>query len=932
MRIFILTLFILIAIIQPIYTFSSANLVDFENRWAFLVSVGQYPSESSIGQLNSPADDVKAIKQMLIQYGGFSPEHIIILSEHQATYLGVNEAFQRLANQVQPEDLVLFYFSGRGSRVVDDVFIDSERDKLDECFLLYDTVLEDGTPISNYIRDDEIGRHLKQLDSKRCVVIIDACYQGNNADEKGVTANPTASDSSAYDGMSGDFLPPGTIILEACAPNETTIDGVFTSLLTELVTSVENSDGIITMEEFHSYSANRLSQQKPQLLDPELRAAQVSLLHPILEVISQPPGATIFVNDEERGTTPKQLVLPIARHELKLRKRGYRIWDNDGSLIEITQMGIQTLIDGIIELKPVKVMGEVKFRNSNMPVPGATVMIAGAGSISPVTTDADGRFTFEDWSQDDLSDSSEYEIKISGEGVRHETKNPIPKEKLADFTNDISLGTIIVNRQITVTVTVTNPANISMLNAKVQLDQQQITYDNRDEVFNHFIINPSDSVTLQVSQEGYEVYQETITIEPRIHKYSRQVKLTPALNTYSVEVTNQFKETVDGFTVILNDEQLGEVTNSDGIAEGQRLLAPDETMSIQLQKDGYEFPVRSVRPERLEYNRYRLPIQSDVIRISLFAVDEGNIPVKGVQINIDDQYTAATDAKGEAVISVYRPPNTEISLDVIYESIEYQITKPTTLQALEGGGFKILKPGFVEPFGVNNLKIGLPIPPEVTLSVIIREQNNEPIPEMTVKVNDKTYGKTDSTGKIDIRARIVIVDNEPPNFEFEKYGEPYKPQKTEFAISGTNAYTALVTLQIPYGNIELTADTEVEDKEMEKRKINLYVNVEVLLDDGEIQALRLPVIIPVLPGIHQLRILISGVLLRNEQLLKIPKNETIPINLTFPLFNAWHACVLTLSERPNDVGVLQSALEVAETMGQNDLAETFRKRKERLLK
>ena len=939
MKISILTLLILITIIQPVYTASSqtadtsssADLIEFQNRWAFLIGVGQYPAESGVGQLNSPANDANAMRQMLIQYGGFSEEHIIILSEAQATYRGVNKAFQMLRNQVQPEDLVVFYFSGRGSRVADNFLIDSETDKLDECFLLYDTVLENGAPISNYIRDDEIGKHLSRLGAKQSVVIIDACYRGNKAEEKGLTVSSTTSGSIVYDGMSGDFLPSGTVVLEACAPDETTLDGAFTSLLTELATSGNDSDGIITIEEFHAYAKEQLSRQTPQLVDPESRAAQVSLVNPLLEVISQPESATIFVDDEEHGTTPKHLMLPTGRHKIELRKRGYRVWDNAGSLIEIMQPGTQPPID--ITLTPVQVTGEVRFRNSNLPVEGATVTIVGASNIPPATTNEQGRFVFNDWSQDDLSESDEYEISISDENGRYEAKAPLPKENIVDFTSDISLGTITVDRRITVTITVTNVArDIQMPNAVVQLNQQQITYDNRNGVFETPIINPLDSVTLQVSQEGYETtdgdefYKETITIDLETHKYTRQVQLTPALNTYSVEVTNQFKEPVVGVTVILNGERLGNVTNLDGSAEGQRRLAPDEPMSIQLQKDGYELFDRSIRPERLEYRRYRLPMRLDVIRISLLAVDKSDImPVEGVRINTDGRFTATTDANGKATISVYRPPNTEVSLDVIYASPKREITKATKLQVLEGGGFKMLEPGFAEVIGAT-LKIHLPLPPEVILSVTVQEQDKKPIPGMTVMVNGKAYGeKTALTGKSDISFRIAIDENTPPKLEFERYGKIYEPQETDFRNIGTNKYTAFVNLQISYGKIELTADTKVAEQ-----KINLFVNAEVSLDE-ETKTHRLPATMQVFPGTHQLRILIGGVPLYSEQ-LKIAENETTPIPLPLSLSDAWRACLLTLREAPNDAQVLQPAEEIAKALRRENLVQTFRQRRERLLR
>jgi len=913
-------------IVSPSASSSDAQNVplEFNQQWAILVGVGQYPVKSGIGQLNAPVDDVSTMRQMLIQYASFPTEHIIDLLEARATYRGVNDVFQKLKNQVQPEDLVVFYFSGRGSRVADKVFIDSETDKLDECFLLYDAVVENGMPVSNYMRDDEIGKQLKGLGAKQYVVIIDTCYQGNNAGEKGVTASYATSSSLVYDDMSGDFLPSGTIVLEACSPNETTLDGVFTSLLDELAQPGNDSDGIITIQEWHEYATNLLNQQVPQLVNPG-SANQVSLVHPLVEIISQPKSATIWVNDEERGMTPKQLILPIGRHKIELRRRGYHRWNNSGSLVEIRQQGKEQPITS--RLIPLKVTGKITCRNSK-PVNGATVKILGARGIPPIKTNELGVFVFSDWSKDVLWESSGYEINISHENEHCQTTS-IPLQNLApdlgDFTADVSLGTIEVDRRATFAIKVTNAyRNTLISNAVVLLDQKEAIYSNRDDLFKTSIMNPPSSVTLQVFRMGYETYEEIITIGHEKHEYTPQVQLNPALNTYSVKVANQFEEPIAGVNVILNDEPLEEITNSEGIAVAQRRIAPEEEISLQMQKEGYELFNGLVQFERSEYQIYRLPIQLDVTRISLLVVDEVNLPVKDVQINIDKELIATSDAKGEAAISIYRPPNTKISLGFVYTSMKHQIAETIRLQSLGGGRFEILASGLAEAVG-NTLKVHLPIPPEVRLSLTVQNQNMNPLQGMAVLVDGKAYDKkTTSTGKVEMPARIRIVDDKPPKFEFEKYGEKYTAQETSFARSSTNEYSALVTLHIPYGEIHIQVNAEVAEQKVD----NLAVNLEVLLDE-ETQTYRLPATISVLPGTHQLTIKIVDMPLYSKQ-LKIAKNEKISISLPLQSYVLWRACLLTLQDEPNDIKVLQSAEKMAQAFRREDLVETFRKRREQL--
>ena len=92
--------------------------MSFNRRWAVLIGVGRYPKASGIAPLNFPASDIEKMKQMLLQYGGFSAENVIELLDDKATYRRINQTFQRLETQIGPEDLLVVYFSGRGSRVL----------------------------------------------------------------------------------------------------------------------------------------------------------------------------------------------------------------------------------------------------------------------------------------------------------------------------------------------------------------------------------------------------------------------------------------------------------------------------------------------------------------------------------------------------------------------------------------------------------------------------------------------------------------------------------------------------------------------------------------------------------------------------------------------------------------------------------------------
>ena len=83
-------------------------------KLAFLVGINEYPDES----LSGCVTDVEMQRELLVHKFGFLPADILTLTNKQATRENIETAFiSHLTNQAKPDDLVLFHFSGYGSRV-----------------------------------------------------------------------------------------------------------------------------------------------------------------------------------------------------------------------------------------------------------------------------------------------------------------------------------------------------------------------------------------------------------------------------------------------------------------------------------------------------------------------------------------------------------------------------------------------------------------------------------------------------------------------------------------------------------------------------------------------------------------------------------------------------------------------------------------------
>jgi hypothetical protein len=84
-------------------------------RWALLVGIADYPSVPGfqVQKLKAPVKDVKSLEAFLkdTEKSGFEPEHVVTLTDEEATQRNILLEFNKMASRAAPEDMMLFYFS-----------------------------------------------------------------------------------------------------------------------------------------------------------------------------------------------------------------------------------------------------------------------------------------------------------------------------------------------------------------------------------------------------------------------------------------------------------------------------------------------------------------------------------------------------------------------------------------------------------------------------------------------------------------------------------------------------------------------------------------------------------------------------------------------------------------------------------------------------
>jgi len=141
-----------------------------DGNYALLVGVADYPGQSD--DLPLVANDVVAMRKMLVEDLGYDPNYIYTLEDHDATRHNILGGISEFLGRAGPDGTAMFYFSGHGTRTQENVAlvepIDIEEDGVDEALVAYDQL----------IIDDEAGFAMRMLDAGHISAFYDTCHSG----------------------------------------------------------------------------------------------------------------------------------------------------------------------------------------------------------------------------------------------------------------------------------------------------------------------------------------------------------------------------------------------------------------------------------------------------------------------------------------------------------------------------------------------------------------------------------------------------------------------------------------------------------------------------------------------------------------------------------------------------------------------------------
>lgn len=155
-------------------------------KYAVVVGIADYPGEEE--DLTGPRQDAAMFREVLIAKYGFKEQNIVTLTDRNGSRDQIINAFRRFLAQAGPNGTVVFYYSGHGTQLDENVGLtgadDPEEDGKDEAIYVWGNTAEEK---GSLILDDELGILANEQGAGRVMLVLDACFSGTGSRAGGGT-------------------------------------------------------------------------------------------------------------------------------------------------------------------------------------------------------------------------------------------------------------------------------------------------------------------------------------------------------------------------------------------------------------------------------------------------------------------------------------------------------------------------------------------------------------------------------------------------------------------------------------------------------------------------------------------------------------------------------------------------------------------------
>jgi len=336
-------------------------------RLALVIGIDHY-DDPVFGDLRHAGDDAEAVADQLAAAAGGGFDHVIRLTAaDETTRARVLQEVKVLATSARREDVVVLYFSGHGTLVVDD-------DGVGAPFLL----VRDSRSRELATTALDLGalkRFFTSIPTQRKALIIDACFNGEGKSSLGAEAAEVAAtlplDQPLTDmaGLgAGEALLFATTLGRPAREDDELGHGTYTHYLLEAMTweaaaADLDGDAVITAYEAHDWARQRVMERTGGVQLPEAVFRVVGVQDVVLSgdpaqrrerdralvFAYLPPshpyhGATLRVDGRDKGVFPGTLPAEAGRHHfVVVDPAGQTLFEGSATVSKGQALGVDDL-------------------------------------------------------------------------------------------------------------------------------------------------------------------------------------------------------------------------------------------------------------------------------------------------------------------------------------------------------------------------------------------------------------------------------------------------------------------------------------------------------------------------------------------------------------------------------------------------------------
>lgn len=248
------------------------------DKWAVVIGISKFKNPR--WDLNYPDKDAKDFANFLVQKCNFSPDHVRVLTDQQATRERIltDIGSHWLPMNAKPNDLVCIYIATHGTAANLDV-------ARHNFLMAHDT--DPLNPFATGIELQDLSRNVvRRLQSKRVVLILDTCHSGA-VELAGAKALPSAATFDMKDLLQGT----GHLVIASAGANQIAHDsaryknGIFTKHLMDGLSKHSKLHDAFQYAQQHVAEESSTDYKEPQipvLKDAEWKGEELKIAVPPL--------------------------------------------------------------------------------------------------------------------------------------------------------------------------------------------------------------------------------------------------------------------------------------------------------------------------------------------------------------------------------------------------------------------------------------------------------------------------------------------------------------------------------------------------------------------------------------------------------------------------------------------------------------------------